>query len=205
MDNLNELQLDKLTRASIELAQAASDYGALRVTFGVFMAIFLLMVLSQLVQSWVQQRRLKVIEDICIATSKCLTEQNDHTVGREEAKMLIRESLGKSEALMKYYVLKMRMENHLGDRAFTQGKIAKIVGNDSDNRKAFLSKFVCLGHTLGFTAVDGDDRDVADMLAAWIYRKDGEFTVSLMAQELSLYYDGLKTRAAMKIDGMPEG
>lgn len=201
---LNNIELDKLTRASIDLAQAASDYGALKVMFGVSVTIFLVLIIFFIAWQIMFLRRFKVIEEMCRESFKFFSQLNDHTIGKEEAKMIIRESLSRSEALMKYYILKIRLENHLDDKESTQGKITKIVDNDFTNRKAFLSKFTCFGHTVSFTAVEDDNEAVTKMLSAWVYKQEREFTVSLMAQEVSLYYDGLKTKAAMKIDGMPE-
>lgn len=197
---MNEIEIDKLTKASVDIAQAASDYGALKVIFGVFMVVVLLLFVSFLVWLWMLQRRFGTVEDFCKRSMDYFTDLNDHTIGREEAKMIVRETLCKSEALMKYYILKVRMENHVDDKDLINGKIDAIVQNDCNNRKVFLSRFVCVGHSINFAAVDDDNESVVKLLSSWIYKGKDEFTVSLMAQEVSLYYDGLKAKAAMKID-----
>lgn len=202
---MNELQsLDKLTKASIELSEAAANYGALKVIFGVFMAVFLLMVLVFLIQIWVTQKRLKKIEDASEKTLEYFSDLNNHTIGKEEAKMILRESLNKSEALVKYYILKIRLENHLADKAFTEDKIRTLVDNDFSSRRVFLARFQCLGHPVSFTVTVDDNAAITKLMKDWVYKADGEFTVSLMAQAVSLYYDGLKINAQGKIDDVSE-
>lgn len=202
---MNELQsLDKLTKASIELSEAAANYGALKVIFGVFMAVFLLMVLVFLIQIWVTQKRLKKIEDASEKTLDYFSDLNNHTIGKEEAKMILRESLNKSEALVKYYILKIRLENHLADKVFTEDKIRTLVDNDFSSRRVFLARFQCLGHPVSFTVTVDDNAAITKLMKDWVYKADGEFTVSLMAQAVSLYYDGLKINAQGKIDDVSE-
>lgn len=202
---MNELQsLDKLTKASIELSEAAANYGALKVIFGVFMTVFLLMVLVFLIQIWVTQKRLKKIEDASEKTLDYFSDLNNHTIGKEEAKMILRESLNKSEALVKYYILKIRLENHLADKVFTEDKIRTLVDNDFSSRRVFLARFQCLGHPVSFTVTVDDNAAITKLMKDWVYKADGEFTVSLMAQAVSLYYDGLKINAQGKIDDVSE-
>lgn len=198
---MNELQsIDKLTKASIELSEAAANYGALKVIFGVFMVVFLLMFLVFVIQIGITLKRLKKIEDASEKTLEYFSELNNHTVGKEEAKMIVRENLSKSEALMKYYILKMRLENHLSDKSFTEDKIRNLVDNDFSSRRVFLSRFLCIGHPVSFTATVEDNGAITKLIKDWVYKPDESFTVSLMAQAVSLYYDGLKINAQGKID-----
>ena len=202
---MNEIQsLDKLTKASIELSEAASNYGALKVIFGVFLCVFLLMVLVFVVQLFTTQRRLAKIEDASEKTLDYFSALNNHTIGKEEAKMILRESLNRSEALMKYYILKIRLENHTEDKAFTEDKIRALVENDFSSRRVFLSRFLCLGHSVSFTATLDDNSAITKLMKDWVYKEEKDFTVSLMAQAVSLYYDGIKIKAQGKIDDIAE-
>lgn len=198
---MNELQsLDKLTKASIELSEAASNYGALKVIFGVFLVVFLLMVLLFVWQILSTQGKLATIEKASKKSLEYFSDLNNHTIGKEEAKMVVRESLNKSEALMKYYILKIRLENHINDKSFTEDKIRTLVDNDFSSRRVFLSRFLCIGKQISFTATVEDNTAITKLMNDWVYKSDEEFTVSLMAQAISLYYDGLKIKAMGKID-----
>ena len=44
--------VDRMTKSSIELAEAASNYGALKVIFGVFMVIVLLFIILFVYQTY---------------------------------------------------------------------------------------------------------------------------------------------------------
>lgn len=201
---MNGTNLDQLTKASIELSEAASNYGALKVIFGVFLAVFLLMLLVFVWQLLSTQGKLATIEKASKQSLEYFSKLNDRTVGKEEAKMIVRESLNKSEALMKYYILKIRLENHTDDKEFTENKIRTLVDNDFSSRRVFLSRFVCIGHSVSFTATVEDNTAITKLMKDWVYKKEGEFTVSLMAQAVSLYFDGLKINATGKIDDMAE-
>lgn len=201
---MNDINMDSLTKASIELSEAASNYGALKVIFGVFLVVFLLLVLLFVWQLLATQGKLATIEKASNKSLEYFTELSDRTVGKEEAKMIVCESLDKSEALMKYYILKIRLENHTDDRDFTSGKIISLVNNDLSSRRMFLSRFHCVGHTISFTATEDDNETIAKLMTDWVYKKENEFTVSLMAQAVSLYYNGLRIKAQGKIDDAAE-
>lgn len=198
---MNELpNLDQLTKASIELSEAASNYGALKVIFGVFLVVFLLMVLLFVWQLLSTQSKLTTIEKASKQSLEYFSALNNHTIGKEEAKMILRESLNRSEALIKYYILKIRLENHATDKAFTEDKIRSLVDNDFSSRRVFLSRFVCHGHPVSFTATIEDNSAITKLMQDWVYKEETNFTVSLMAQAVSLYYDGVKIKAQGKID-----
>lgn len=198
---MNELpNLDQLTKASIELSEAASNYGALKVIFGVFLVVFLLMVLLFVWQLLSTQSKLTTIEKASKQSLEYFSALNNHTIGKEEAKMILRESLNRSEALIKYYILKIRLENHAADKAFTEDKIRSLVDNDFSSRRVFLSRFICHGHPVSFTATIEDNSAITKLMQDWVYKEEKNFTVSLMAQAVSLYYDGVKIKAQGKID-----
>lgn len=198
---MNELQnLDQLTKASIELSEAASNYGALKVIFGVFLVVFLLMLLIFVWQLLSTQGKLATIEKASNKSLEYFASLNDHTIGKEEAKMILRESFNRSEALMKYYILKIRLENHTADKTFTEDKIRSLVDNDFSSRRVFLSRFICHGHSISFTATIDDNSAITKLMQDWVYKDEQNFTVSLMAQAVSLYYDGVKIKAQGKID-----
>ena len=198
------VELHELTQSSINLAEAASNYGALKVIFGVFLCVFLLMVLVYIYQILATQKRLAVISSASEKVLKYFTELSEHTIGKEEAKMIIGESIGKSEALAKYYILKIRLENHTDNKEFTTKKIRSLVDNDVSSRRIFLSRFQCVGHSMSFTVTDDDSKAIVSLINEWVYKDDKEFTVSLMAQAVNLYYDGVRIKAQAKVDNVAD-
>lgn len=202
MGSMGGTELDKLTRASIDLSEAAANYGALKVVFGVFMAVVLLIVLLFAWQTFSTQGKLAAIEKASKKSLEYFSELNNHTIGRDEAKLILQDSLGKSEALTKYYILKIRLENHVDDKQFTEDKIRMIVDNDFSARRQFLSRFSCEGKSVSSAVLLDDNMALSKLMRDWVYKPEGEFTVSLMAQAVSLYYDGVRIKSTGRIDGM---
>lgn len=196
--------IDQLTQASLKLSEASEDIGALRVVFGVQMLTFMLFIVGIGVFVWTLSRRMKTVEEASKRTLDYFTELNDHTIGREEAKMIVRESLQRSEAIVKYYILKIRLENHATDKDFTTKKIRQLVDNEFARQRTFLGRFICQGHPVSFTATTEDNANIVELMTDWVYKEDTDFTVSLMAQAVSLYYEGVRLNAQGKIDDMAE-
>lgn len=201
---LNGASLDKLSRASIELAEAASNYGALKVIFGCFVAIFLLTYMQQLYQQWELRKRVRGIEEASERTMEYFSELNNRTIGASQAKLMVGEVLRKNEALVKYYILKMRFENHLDDKERALAKIRAIVDGLFTAQRAFLGNFLIKDKSVSFTAVIDDNSSIEKMMQEWVFMSEGDFTVSNMAQMIGLYYEGIRTQAYNKIDGIDD-
>lgn len=194
--------LDRLSRASIELAEAASNYGALKVIFGCFVGLFLLTYLQQLYQQWELRRRIVAIEEASERTMEYFSDLNNRTIGPSQAKLMVGEVLRKNEALVKYNILKMRFENHLDDRESAEAKVRAIVEGLFTAQRAFLGGFYIRDKSISFTAVIEDNAALEKMIRTWVYKEEKDFTVSNMAQMIGLYYEGIRTKAYNKIDGI---
>lgn len=196
--------LDQLSKASIELAEAASNYGALKVIFGCFVAIFLLTYMQQLYQQWELRRRVKIIEEASERTMEYFSDLNNRTVGAQQAKLMVGEVLRKNEAIVKYNILKMRFENHLDDRQSADAKIRAIVEGLFTAQRAFLGNFFIRDKSISFTAVIEDNSALEQMISSWVYKDEKDFTVSNMAQMVGMYYEGIRMKAYNKIDGIED-
>ena len=53
--------VQSLTRSSIELAEAASNYGALKVIFGIFMVLVLVLVVMFMYTIWNLNKKISVV------------------------------------------------------------------------------------------------------------------------------------------------
>lgn len=197
--NINQ-SLNELTKASVELAEAASNYGALKVIFGCFLVVFLLMFILFVFQSLNTAKRLVKLESASEKVLIYFSDLNNRTIGKEEAKSVLRETINRSEALVKYYVLKIRLENHISDREFTINKIRSLVDNDFSGQRAFLSRFLCCERPISFVVTVEDNQAISNLMVDWVYKSDGDFTVSLMSQAVSMYFDGMKIKDMGKID-----
>lgn len=125
---LQQIQdIDKLTKVSLELAEAASNYGALKIIFGVFMAMMLLIVLVFVSQSVFLIKRVQGISDVSDKIDNYFEGLSESDIGKEEANSMIREVLNHNSVLIKYYIIRVRSENHISDKENTELKIQRIL------------------------------------------------------------------------------
>lgn len=121
---LQQIQdIDKLTKVSLELAEAASNYGALKIIFGVFMVMMLLIVLVFVSQSVFLIKRVQGISDVSDKIDNYFEGLSESDIGKEEANSMIREVLNHNSVLIKYYIIRVRSENHISNKENTELKI----------------------------------------------------------------------------------
>ena len=115
---MNELEagqkiVDGMKGMSLGFAQAANDLGALKVIFGVFMVMMLVIMAMFIYQVIITNKRMAKIEDAAEKTIEFFNPIGSRSIGREEAKAIVRENLTRTATMLKYGILKIRYENHL--------------------------------------------------------------------------------------------
>ena len=188
--------VDKLSKSAIEIAEAAGDLGALKVMFGFAVTFTALLLIVFVVQIISNQKLLRGIKQSTDQTARYFSDLNNRTIGKEEAKAVTKETLDRSCALVKYYILKIRMTNREG----TLNKIRRMIDNDFNGQRAFLGKFLYVNKQLSFIATLEDNQAIANLMTEQVYLPAESFTVSLMSQSVNMYFDGLKLRQLGKID-----
>ena len=197
---VNVEAVDKLSKSAIEIAQAAGDLGALKVMFGFAVTFTALLLIVFVVQIVSNQKMLRAIKETSDKTGRYFSDLNNRTVGKEEAKAITKETLDRRCALVKYYILKIRMENHLVNKEATFNKIRLMIDNDFNGQRAFLGKFLYKEKQLSFVATLEDNQAISNLMTEQVYLPADNFTVSLMSQAIGVYFDGLKLRLLGKID-----
>ena len=192
--------VDKLSKSAIEIAQAAGDLGALKVMFGFAVTLTALLLIVFVAQIVSNQKMLRAIKETSDKTGRYFSDLNNRSVGKEEAKAITKETLDRSCALVKYYILKIRMENHLVNKEATFNKIRLMIDNDFNGQRAFLGKFLYKEKQLSFVATLEDNQAISNLMTEQVYLPTDNFTVSLMSQAVGVYFDGLKLRLLGKID-----
>lgn len=191
---------DHLSKSALEVAQAAGDLGALKVMFGfavTFTAVLLVVFVFQIMSN---QRTLRGIKETTDLTARYFSDLNCRTIGKEEAKAVTKETLDRCCALVKYYILKIRLENHINNREATLNKIRLMIDNDFNGQRAFLGRFLTNDKQLSFVVTTEDNQAIANLITEQVYLHSDNFTVSLMSQSVGAYFDGLKLRVLSKID-----
>ena len=186
---LQQIQdIDKLTKVSLELAEAASNYGALKIIFGVFMVMMLLIVLVFVSQSVFLIKRVQGISDVSDKIDNYFEGLSESDIGKEEANSMIREVLNHNSVLIKYYIIRVRSENHISDKENTELKIQRILKNiHSEPVGVYLD-------------VETDTENLFNLTLEQIYIPKEHFQLSQMDQSIELFMQGLKLNYVTKIE-----
>lgn len=199
---LQQIQdIDKLTKVSLELAEAASNYGALKIIFGVFMVMMLLIVLVFVSQSVFLIKRVQGISDVSDKIDNYFEGLSESDIGREEANSMVREVLNHNSVLIKYYILRVRSENHISDKENTKLKIQRILKNIYSETLTFLNKFRYKSKPLGvYLDTEVDTETLFSLMLEQIYIPKEHFQLSQMDQSIELFMQGLKLNYITKIE-----
>ena len=199
---LQQIQdIDKLTKVSLELAEAASNYGALKIIFGVFMVMMLLIVLVFVSQSVFLIKRVQGISDVSDKIDNYFEGLSESDIGKEEANSMIREVLNHNSVLIKYYIIQVRSENHISDKENTELKIQRILKNTHSEASTFLNKFRYKSKPLGvYLDVETDTENLFNLMLEQIYIPKEHFQLSQMDQSIELFMQGLKLNYVTKIE-----
>lgn len=199
---LQQIQdIDKLTKVSLELAEAASNYGALKIIFGVFMVMMLLIVLVFVSQSVFLIKRVQGISDVSDKIDNYFEGLSESDIGKEEANSMVREVLNHNSVLIKYYIIRVRSENHISDKENTELKIQRILKNIHSEISTFLNKFRYKSKPLGvYLDVETDTENLFNLMLEQIYIPKEHFQLSQMDQSIELFMQGLKLNYVTKIE-----
>ena len=200
-ENLNNLteSVNKVTDSSIRIAQAANDFGALRVAFGVFMIFIIIIVILFIWQIFVLSGKLNTIYGAAIKTTEYFETSAEGDIGPSQAQVIVRRNFNSLSQAIKYYILRIRLENHIDDRDKIKIKIDRLVRNEFSELTTYLSNFKCNKRVLSFIVEDDDIQMVEDFILEQVYIPKDDFTISNMDQSTSIFINGLKLSYIKKI------
>ncbi len=200
-ENLNNLteSVNKVTDSSIRIAQAANDFGALRVAFGVFMIFIIIIVILFIWQIFVLSGKLNTIYGAAIKTTEYFETSAEGDIGPSQAQVIVRRNFNSLSQAIKYYILRIRLENHIDDRDRIKIKIDRLVRNEFSELTTYLSNFKCNERVLSFIVEDDDIQMVEDFILEQVYIPKDDFTISNMDQSTSIFINGLKLSYIKKI------
>lgn len=200
-ENLNNLteSVNKVTDSSIRIAQAANDFGALRVAFGVFMIFIIIIVILFIWQIFVLSGKLNTIYGAAIKTTEYFETSAEGDIGPSQAQVIVRRNFNSLSQAIKYYILRIRLENHIDDRDRIKIKIDRLVRNEFSELTTYLSNFKCNERVLNFVVEDDDIQMVEDFILEQVYIPKDDFTISNMDQSTSIFINGLKLSYIKKI------
>lgn len=200
-ENLNNLteSVNKVTDSSIRIAQAANDFGALRVVFGVFMIFIIIIVILFIWQIFVLSGKLDTIYGAAVKTTEYFETSAEGDIGPSQAQVIVRRNFNSLSQAIKYYILRIRLENHIDDKNKIKVKIDRLVRNEFSELTTYLSNFKCNEKVLSFIVEDDDIQMVDDFIFEQVYIPKNDFTISNMDQSTSIFINGLKLSYIKKI------
>ena len=200
-ENLNNLteSVNKVTDSSIRIAQAANDFGALRVAFGVFMIFIIIIVILFIWQIFVLSGKLNTIYGAAVKTTEYFETSAEGDIGPSQAQVMVRRNFNSLSQAIKYYILRIRLENHIDDKNKIKVKIDRLVRNEFSELTTYLSNFKCNEKVLNFIVEDDDIQMVEDFIFEQVYIPKNDFTISNMDQSTSIFINGLKLSYIKKI------
>lgn len=198
LDNLTE-SVNKVTDSSIRIAQAANDFGALRVAFGVFMIFIIIIVILFIWQIFVLSGKLNTIYGAAVKTTEYFETSAEGDIGPSQAQVIVRRNFNSLSQAIKYYILRIRLENHIDDKDKIKVKIDRLVRNEFSELTTYLSNFKCNKKVLSFIVEDDDIQMVEDFIFEQVYIPKNDFTISNMDQSTSIFINGLKLSYIKKI------
>lgn len=200
-ENLNNLteSVNKVTDSSIRIAQAANDFGALRVAFGVFMIFIIIIVILFIWQIFVLSGKLNTIYGAAVKTTEYFETSAEGDIGPSQAQVIVRRNFNSLSQAIKYYILRIRLENHIDDKGKIKVKIDRLVRNEFSELTTYLSNFKCNKKVLSFIVEDDDIQMIEDFIFEQVYIPKNDFTISNMDQSTSIFINGLKLSYIKKI------
>lgn len=200
-ENLNNLteSVNKVTDSSIRIAQAANDFGALRVAFGVFMIFIIIIVILFIWQIFVLSGKLNTIYGAAVKTTEYFETSAEGDIGPSQAQVIVRRNFNSLSQAIKYYILRIRLENHIDDKNKIKVKIDRLVRNEFSELTTYLSNFKCNKKVLSFIVEDDDIQMIEDFIFEQVYIPKNDFTISNMDQSTSIFVNGLKLSYIKKI------
>lgn len=192
--------VDQLTKSSLEIAQAASDYGALKVIFGIFMVFMILLIILFVYQVFTMNSKINTIHQAAIKSANYFENLADRTIGKEQANIILRRNFNYLTQIIKYYILRIRLENHIDDKAKTQTKVSQIIRNEFTELQSFLGNFLIDDIPLSDVLNLDDTKIMEDFMMEQIYIDKESFSVSNMDQSVNIFLNGIKLEYIKKLD-----
>lgn len=191
--------VQSLTKSSIELAEAASNYGALKVIFGIFMVLVLVLVVMFMYTIWNLNKKISVVSESFSKINEFFDGADDSTIGVTEAQILIRREFNCLGYILKYVILRIRLENHIDNKESIVKKVDILVNNEYSELCGLMSNFNCDGKSLSTIFELQDNEAIKDMVIEQIYIPKDQFSISNMDQSVSMYLNGLKLMYLKKL------
>lgn len=192
--------VNQLSESTIALAEAAANFGALKVIFAAFIVFTFILLVLFLYQIIVTTRKVEKIHESTQKLEKSLEDTESRTLGKSQANLLIRRVFSSLKQNIKYTILRTRIENHLKNKEAVTNKVTRTVTNEWAELESFLSNYEFDGRTLYSRLKQDDSPVIIDNILEQVYQSPELFTIGQMEQSVDLLVDGLRIDALKEFD-----
>ena len=192
--------VNQITKSSLELAEATSNYGALKIIFSIFMIFMILIVILFIYQIIVLTKKIDIIHTAAVKTEEYFDGVGSRTIGLSQGQIVIRRSFNSLSQIVKYYIIRIRLENHIDNKVYIKNKVSRVVRYEISELNTFLANFICEDKPLN-NIMDDDDIDVIeDFMVEQIYIPKSDFSISNMDQSVTIFINGIKLNYIKKLN-----
>lgn len=190
--------INTINQTSLELAQAASDYGALKVVFGIFIVFMIILILMFIYQIFKLNNKIDTIYDSSIEVNKYFGDTYNNSIDKSQANILLRRSFNYLETSIKYNILKIRLENNIkGNQDKVKNKIKMIINNEMVDLSNFLGNFKHGANPLRLNIKEEDIKIIIETIIEQVYNED--FKIHQMDSAIEIIIQGLKLNYLNKL------
>lgn len=182
-----------IAQSAIDVSHAVSELGVMKVICGIFVVFMIILIVLFVYQVFIITNKVNKVHEVSQRVEDYFNTTNDHSVGQAQADILISRSFNHLKALVKYQILKIRLENHIDDRVAVDRKVEMIVRNECNELKYFLSQFTLHGKDSLAELVNWSDQEsIQAFMLEQIYIPKDEYSISQMEQATSIFINGLR-------------
>lgn len=184
--------VSQLSESTIALAEAAANFGALKVIFAAFVIFTFIILTLFLYQVIATTKKVEKIHQSTQKLEKSFEITENRSIGASQASLMVRRVFSSLKQNSKYIILRTRIENHLDRKEAIVAKVSRLVSNNWTELHSFLSNFDYKGKSLATYINDSDAQAIIDTILELVYQDSSIFTVGLMEQTVDIMVDGMK-------------
>lgn len=188
--------VSQLTESSIQLAEAAANFGALKLMFGVFIVFIFIIMLFFVYQMMTYNKTLVDIHTSAKKIEDYFEDESNKSLGKPQANILIRRTFCSLSQTIKYIILRIRLESRVSDVAEygeqITSRVDKIIKNEYTEAVSFLDTFDCDGVKLSEGFSPEDCKIISEFVVEQVKAPTEVFSISAMDQSADILLSGIK-------------
>ena len=191
--------VEELTKSSLELSEAISNLGALKVMSGVFLAFSIVMIILFVWQVLSTSKKVDRVDKSMQRVEGYFDTAADKAIGNAQAQVMLRRAFNSLSQNVKYTVLRTRIENHIDNKAAVATKIDRLIHYEYSELVSFFSNFDYKDRPFSYIVDHEDAQLIIDFILEQVYIDKDDFSIATMDQATNILVNGLKLEYLKKL------